>query len=86
MINLGFSDDTNTSNILINGDLQPSSWTRYPYKYKFLSYQFQVSDVIPVTNRETYSLLELLGDIGGLLEFLIIFVTFFVQDFGRINL
>jgi len=55
-------------------------------KYKFFSYQIQVSDIVKVTNRETYSLLEFCGDIGGLFEFLFVFVGMFISGFGRINL
>ena len=73
LINLGFSDDTDIYNIEIDNVLQSSSWTNYPSRYKFISYQIQISDIVKVTNRETYSLLEFLGDIGGLWEFLFIF-------------
>jgi len=45
-----------------------------------------VSDTIKVTNRETYSLLEYFGDIGGLYEFLYLFIGFFLTSFPKTNL
>ena len=64
----------------------PSSWTKYPHKYKFTSVEFAVSDTISVTNRETYSLLQYLGDIGGLVEFLFLSIGLLIHSFGSINL
>jgi len=70
----------------MDNNLFPSAWTSYPERYKFLSIQIQVSDIIKVTSRETYSLLEFLGDIGGLAEFVFIFISFFAKRFGQMNL
>ena len=53
---------------------QPSSWTAFPTEedpdalYKFFSIDLYVSLDSIVTERETYSLLEWLGDIGGLVD------------------
>ena len=46
----------------------------------------EVSPTIKVTSRETYSLLEYFGDIGGLYEFLRLIVGLFVSSFGSLNL
>ena len=51
-----------------------SSWNKFPTaenpsrKYKFTSYEINLSADKKVINRETYSLLEWLGDVGGLIE------------------
>ena len=84
-LNLGYSKDKEILNTLMSTDLQKSFWTNYPNRYKFVSYQIQVSDIVKVTNRETYSLLEFLGDIGGLYEFLYLFGAFFAASFGKMN-
>eukprot|EP00353_Schmidingerella_taraikaensis_P000924 CAMPEP_0185596530 /NCGR_PEP_ID=MMETSP0434-20130131/80811_1 /TAXON_ID=626734 ORGANISM="Favella taraikaensis, Strain Fe Narragansett Bay" /NCGR_SAMPLE_ID=MMETSP0434 /ASSEMBLY_ACC=CAM_ASM_000379 /LENGTH=53 /DNA_ID=CAMNT_0028225049 /DNA_START=510 /DNA_END=671 /DNA_ORIENTATION=- len=49
----------------------PSAWTEFPTrekpdgKYKFTSFSIYVSGDQQVTERETYNILEWLGDIGG---------------------
>ena len=51
-----------------------SSWNKYPTKenpsrrYKFTSYEINLSADKKVINRETYSLLDWLGDVGGLID------------------
>lgn len=51
-----------------------SSWTIYPTKenpytrYKFTSFEISISADRVVVNRQTYSLLDWLGDLGGLFE------------------
>ncbi len=44
----------------------PSGWTTYPGQYKFISIAFYLSANSLLTQRETYSFLEYLGDISGL--------------------
>ncbi len=52
----------------------PSSWSVFPTtenptaKYKFTSLSLYVSADMEVTERDTYSLLEWLGDVGGLID------------------
>ena len=54
--------------------IMPSSWTVFPTlenpntKYKFASWYIQISPDMHVTERETYTFLEWLGDIGGLFD------------------
>ena len=53
---------------------QPSSWNKFPTKedpsrrYKFTSLEINMSLDKLVINRETYSLLDWLGDLGGLFD------------------
>ena len=51
---------------------QPSSWINWPTedkpsnKYKYASIEFNMSSNIMNWNRTTYSILDWLGDLGGL--------------------
>ena len=53
---------------------QPSSWNKFPTKedpsrrYKFTSLEVNMSLDKLVVNRESYSLLDWLGDLGGLFD------------------
>jgi len=55
-----------------------SSWNKYPTKenpysrYKFTSFELSISPDKMVINRQTYSLLDWLGDLGGLFDALCI--------------
>ena len=47
---------------------QPSSWTNYPSLYKFTGFELNLSFDENITQRETYDILEWMGDLGGLFE------------------
>ena len=47
---------------------QKSSWNLYPHYYKFMSIHLQLTSDINKIERQTYDLLDYLGDIGGLIE------------------
>ena len=55
----------------------PSSWIVFPTaenpstRYKFLSIEYNMSLDVQNWNRQTYSLLDWLGDLGGLLDVLL---------------
>ena len=55
----------------------PSSWIYYPTeekpngKYKFTSIELNLDPDMQHVSRQTYSLLDWLGDIGGLLDILL---------------
>jgi len=49
-----------------------SSWNQYPDLYKFMSIHFLLDTDINTIERETYSFLAFVGDIGGLNEFLVL--------------
>jgi hypothetical protein len=69
LLNLGFAHIYNTINLVLDKTKNTSVWTDYPTRYKFHSIDFYVSDLKKLIQRETYSLLDLFGDIGGLVEF-----------------
>ena len=45
-----------------------STWKSYPHKYKFVGVDLSVSTDLLVVERQTYSALEFVGDLGGLLD------------------
>ena len=45
-----------------------SGWTDFPTKYKFFSMDISISSDVPKIRRKTDSLLDWLGDWGGLLD------------------
>ena len=50
-----------------------TSWTSYPDKYKFFSLHFYLNQDVNATDRSTYDLLDLVSDIGGILEVVVAF-------------
>jgi len=81
-LNLGFYVKKVVQSFTI-ADTQPSAWTSYPERYKFMGLQINVKDVRTITTRETYALLEFSGDIGGTFEF--VFVIGFLLTKGFIS-
>ena len=73
MLQLGFSEEIEFFEYQTSSSL-PSSWNRYPTeedpsrKYKFTSIEWNLSSDLKITNRETYSILDWLGDMGGLID------------------
>ena len=71
---------------------QPSSWNKYPTqeepsrKYKFTSLEVSMSPNKQVYNRQTYSLLDWLGDLGGLYDALILIASLIVAPISAFNL
>ena len=66
---------------------QASSWDVFPTKqnpftkYKFTSVEINLNKTLNVINRETYSLLDWLGDCGGLFDALLIIGELFMGPF-----
>ena len=60
----------------------PSSWTQYPDRYKFLSLEFTFGKDYVQTRRSAYSLLDWLGDVGGLTDALFLLVELVVAPFA----
>ena len=48
-----------------------SSWTDYPFRYKFMSIHFNLDMDIYHTDRTSYDLLNMISDVGGILEILL---------------
>jgi len=63
-----------------------SSWTSYPDHYKFVSVDIELNLHSMQTNRVTYSVLDLFGDSGGLLEILTAFFTVVALPFSKMRL
>ena len=71
---VGNSDDRYFTSHVDNIAPKFSSWSNYPSKedplslYKFSSLEINLYRDLKVINRQTYSLLDFLGDCGGLLD------------------
>jgi len=63
-----------------------SSFKRYPDHYKFFGVEINLSQDIENTDRSTLSLLDYLGDLGGLAEFLKLFAGFFLFRLSSLRL
>jgi hypothetical protein len=61
---------------------EKSSWTDYPEKYKFMSMEFEVNSDTRITDRATYSAIDLFGDLGGVIELCKMAVGFFAVRFS----
>ena len=73
--------------------LQPkiSSWATHPSvnpegKYKFSSMGLYVDQRVLTTNRSTYNILECLGDIGGLMDALVLICKIVMLPITTLNL
>ena len=59
-------------------ELVPSAWNKFPTpedpgsQYKYTSLEITVNPDLKVLNRQTYGLLDFLGDCGGLLDALLV--------------
>jgi hypothetical protein len=80
-VNLGLSEVNREALSLTMGPTFPSAFASYPDAYKFIGLTINVDDTKNLIQRETYSLLEFLGDIGGLYEFLYLFTYSLVKLF-----
>ena len=71
---VGNSDDRYFTSFVNNITPLFSSWSNYPTTlnplslYKFSSLEINLSRDLRVINRQTYSILDFLGDCGGLLD------------------
>lgn len=66
----GFASEWDFTTFSIGAE-QPSSFTRYPHEYKITGMEIQFSYDVINHNRETYTFLSFLGDLGGLFDSLI---------------
>lgn len=74
-MDLGLTQVSRMATSLSMGATFPSAYASYPEAYKFIGLTISVDDKRSLISRHTYSLLEFLGDIGGLFEFLHIFLS-----------
>ena len=63
-----------------------SSWTDYPYNYKYMSVHFELNMDILHTDRTSYDLLNMAGDVGGVIEILKIVFTLFASKFALLRI
>jgi len=70
-------------NSFFTGSLIPSAWTNYPEKYKFIGVQINIDDEKTIYERVTYDFINLFGDVGGFLSFLIFIVGYVPKMAGR---
>jgi len=68
------------------GPIEPSAWTTWPTKYKFISIAILVKSDYLVIERKTYDILNLISDLGGLFGILTTFGSFLVQWYSKFNL
>ena len=84
LFQMGFSQDY-SFNEYDHEFPQPSSWNKFPTvenpsrKYKFTSLEVNLSLHKKVVNRQSYSLLDWLGDFGGLIDGLYYFCKFLIS-------
>ena len=78
-LNIGLDPVSRTARSLKMGSTYPSAYANYPEEYKFIGLTISVDEKRSLISRTTYSLLEFLGDIGGLFEFLNHFMTAVVK-------
>ena len=64
----------------------PSSLNEWPGNYKFTSLVFRIAPESKVVERSTYSVLEWLGDVGGLHDALYAIGYYIVYPFAALNL
>jgi len=68
------------------GDGAITSWIQYPNHFKFFSANIQLSQDINYVERSTYDLLDMAGDIGGVLEVLMLIASVIVHPFSKMRL
>ena len=65
------------------GSTEASSWTTYPHLYKYMSLHVEMDLDIHHTERTTYDLLQMMGDLGGVMEVLLVAFAFLAHYPGR---
>ena len=65
------------------GSIESSSWTNYPDLYKYMSLHIEMDLDIHHTERTTYDLLQMMGDLGGVMEVLLIVFAAMAHYPGR---
>lgn len=62
-----------------------STWNQFPDRYKICGVQIVMSHDLDVYNRSSYDLLQYLGEIGGIVEFFILFGVLIIGWFNKFN-
>ena len=84
MVQVGLEDEQDYYSSIFRGNV-PSAWNQFPTKekpegrYKYTSVGINFSQDSLLVNRQTYSILDWLGDIGGLLDALYLIGFVFIS-------
>jgi hypothetical protein len=84
LFNFGIEDEEIFYSITYSA-FRPSLMADYPDNYKFTSIDLGVSTSIKKTERTTFDLLQLFGDVGGVNEFAKIVVGTLLSGFAYIT-
>ena len=82
---MGNSEDREFNSYVDNITPMYSSWSSFPTTdnpntlYKYASVEINLNKNLRQTNRQTYSLLDLLGDCGGLIDILFFLGELFIN-------
>ena len=67
------------------GALEPSAWNDYPTRYKFIGVEILLNFDLNAYSRNTYSLLQWFGDLGGLEQALKLIGSLLVSRLASLN-
>ena len=84
-INIGQYTETKYMQLYL-GPNEASSWTNFPFQYKFMSFHFNLDLDILHTNRTSYDVLNMLGDVGGVLGILLTMFRLISSPFAMFRL
>lgn len=88
LLQFGYSNEKQFLTYVNRGNV-PSSWNKFPTKqspgtrYKYTAIEINFSSDRNLINRSTYSLLDWLGDLGGLLDALYLFGFVMIHPIAR---
>lgn len=68
------------------GNKHVDAWARYPENWKISNFWITTAPERYIISRQTYSLFDLFGDVGGALQLIQIFVGAFVSQISGFNL
>lgn len=60
-----------------------STWNQFPHRYKICGVQIVLSHDVDAYTRKSYDILEYLGEIGGIVEFFILFGVLVIGWFNK---
>lgn len=87
-LQLGNSEDREFNSYIPEITPLYSAWTSFPSPtnpnglYKYASFEVNLNKDLHQTNRQTYSILDLLGDCGGLMDILFAMGDFLINPFS----
>ena len=82
IINTGTTEEETYTEI-VKGVKSFNSWARYPQYWSYLEVMFNISSNLNVTSRETYTLFDLFGDVGGATELIWFVLSICISPFAE---